>query len=468
MRSFANQLLASPDEEMSFAELIDRNGLGVLKWMQQKGYITPTQYKSAFDSKDNLTAEAKNDLKGVMYQSIFQNGNTHLEEMFNALPSKAQKAILATAYRDYDSPNAERMNAEIQDSISAYYALSQDPAFANAKNYKEARIAAEAWKRQLAFDDVTGESYLPAEKYSNFALLLATMYKGQTQTFIQNTFKNIFDLVQGTQETTLFNEPDNTPRTLEEAINEAISNVRTELLINNQFNYNGQQRSNVLAGDSATGQQGRQGSGGGTPSGERVEGGDGTADRPGGIESGSTEEEIERREAELASRVEVSDDDWQEGDNEKPTYKRSIIIDGKHTATQVDQPDKDGHYTGSYFEFDNKRFGDIAEIVDYIDSGHTLASKIAQAEAETDTEPTEAQKEAGNYKKGNVRIGQFDITVENPKGSVRRGTDASGKAWEQTMQNTYGYIRGTEGVDGDHIDVSVARKAWTATISTCS
>lgn len=158
-------------------------------------------------------------------------------------------------------------------------------------------------------------------------------------------------------------------------------------------------------------------------------------------------------EAELVSRVEVSDDDWQEGDNDKPTYKRSIIIDGKHTVTQVDQPDKDGHYTGSYFEFDNKRFGDIAEVVDYIDNGNTLASKIAQAEAETDTEPTEAQKEAGNYKKGHVRIGQFDITVENPKGSVRRGVDASGKAWEHTMRNTYGYIRGTEVVDGDHIDV---------------
>lgn len=453
MRIFANQLLASPDEEMSFAELVDRNGLGVLKWMQQKGYITPTQYKSAFDSKDNLTAEAKNDLKGVMYQSIFQNGSTHLEEMFNALPSKAQKAILATAYRDYDSPNAERMNAEIQNSISAYYALSQDPAFANAKNYKEARIAAESWKRQLAFDDVTGESYLPAEKYSNFALLLATMYKGQSQTFIQNTFNHIFDLVQGTQEATLFEEPDNTPRSLVEAINEAISNVRTELLINNQFNYNGQQRSNVLAGDSATGQQGRQGSDGGTPSGERVEDGDGAADRSGGTESGSTEEEIERREAELASRVEVSDDDWQEGDNESPTYKRSIIIDGKHTATQIDKPDENGHYTVSYFEFDNKRFGDIAEIVDYIDNGNTLASKIAQAEAETDQNPTEAQKEAGNYKKGHVRIGQFNITVENPKGSMRRGTDANGNPWETTMQNTYGYIRGTEGVDGDHIDV---------------
>ena len=82
MRSYANLLLKSTDDEMSFAELVDRNGMDVLKWMQQKGYITSTQYKSAFDSKGNLTAEAKNDLKGIMYQSIFQNGNTHLEEMF--------------------------------------------------------------------------------------------------------------------------------------------------------------------------------------------------------------------------------------------------------------------------------------------------------------------------------------------------------------------------------------------------
>ncbi|MBR5002762.1 MAG: Eco57I restriction-modification methylase domain-containing protein, partial [Bacteroidaceae bacterium] len=47
----------------------------------------------------------------------------------------------------------------------------------------------------------------------------------------------------------------------------------------------------------------------------------------------------------------------------------------------------------------------------------------------------------------------FDITIEQPQGSIRRGVDANGKAWESKMHNTYGYIRGTEGVDGDHIDV---------------
>lgn len=82
-----------------------------------------------------------------------------------------------------------------------------------------------------------------------------------------------------------------------------------------------------------------------------------------------------------------------------------------------------------------------------------LGEKIANAEANTDINPTEAQKEAGNYKKGHVRVGTFDISIEQPKGSVRSGVDANGKKWETTMQNTYGYIRGTEGVDGDHIDV---------------
>lgn len=78
---------------------------------------------------------------------------------------------------------------------------------------------------------------------------------------------------------------------------------------------------------------------------------------------------------------------------------------------------------------------------------------IAKAEQEVDSSPSEAQKEAGNYRKGHVKIDGFDITIENPKGSVRSGVDGDGKPWSVTMNNTYGYIRGTEGVDGDHIDI---------------
>lgn len=78
---------------------------------------------------------------------------------------------------------------------------------------------------------------------------------------------------------------------------------------------------------------------------------------------------------------------------------------------------------------------------------------LFDAEQEVDINPTEAQKSAGNYKKGHIKIDGYDITIETPKGSERSGVDTNGQPWSVTMNNTYGYIRGTEGVDGDHIDV---------------
>lgn len=458
MRSFANLLLRTSDDEMSFAGLVDSNGANVLKWMSQRGFITPTQYKSAFDSKGNLTPESKNDLRGIMYQSIFKDGSTRLEEMFNVLPVKAQKAILATAFRDYDSPNSERMVDEIQNSVRAYYALSQDKMFAEAKNFKEARTAIESWKRQYQMDDVTGESYLPADNFSNFVLHLAAMYKGESQSFIQNTFGKIYDLIQGTQEETLFEQPDNTPRTLVQAIKEALN-----------LDYNGQQRSNVLVGDTATSQRGQQGSNGTLAPRERVENRNGTTDDTGRTESIGGQSEIEsslsqeemlfsddtdnQLSAKIARRIEVQEDDWIESGKYGDTYKQTIIVDGTHKVIKVDAPDTKGNYIGSAYEYDSQTFGDLLDVLNYIDASLSLANAVAVAEKETDTTPTEKQKEAGNYKKGHVQVGTFNITIENPKGSVRSGIDTEGNKWETTMQNTYGYIRGTEGVDGDHIDV---------------
>lgn len=616
MRSFANLLLKSNDEDTSFAGLVDNNGVEVLKWMSQRGYITPTQYKSAFDSKGNLTAEAKNDLRGIMYQSIFKGGSTRLEEMFNAMPAKAQKAILATAFRDYDSPNADRMIEEIQNSIRAFYALSQSEDFVNAKTFKDARLAVEGWKIQYQIDDVTGESYLPAENFSNFALLLATMYKGENQSVIQGTFNKLYDLIQGTQEPNLFEQPDNTPRSLAQAIYETLN-----------ITYDGQQRSNVLVGDSSASQRGQQGSTGNAATGERIESGERTADSAGSIEAESTtggetvhQPQPERKGLEQTSDVGrkgdstgVADDATQEvlgasnrgdirvleegldtsysaysddsertrrtaeserlvslakqhglfipaeviktltGKVAKRTGESVVYIDtaaGKVTKVKdpyakaamksgvqpedaafehrvhnllfpetaytlegiseemgdvrivlsqdfiqnYDQPTKEqiaealaarGLYPEDNYSFgnelvsvtdvegDNVLLGEdgtvyfidpiirfkkpLREILAALGGAEqkapTIGEQIQAAEAEVNTNPTEAQKEAGNYKKGHVQIGTFNVTIEQPKGSVRSGVDKGGKKWEVEMQNTYGYIRGTEGVDGDHIDV---------------
>ena len=308
MRTFANLLLSSNDDEISFAGLIDKNGVDVLNWLGQKGYITPTQYKSAFDTKGYITAEAKNDLRGIMYQSIFQGGSTRLEEMFNTMPAKAQKAILATAFRDYDSPKSESMIVEIQNSIRAYYALSQSADFMNAKTYKDVRLAVEGWKKQYQIDDATGESYLPAENFSNFALLLATMYKGEKQTLIQGTFNKLYDLIQGTQEADLFETPDNTPRTLSQAIKEVLN-----------IDYNGQQRNNVLVGDTTTSQRGEQGSTRDAATRERTKDGERTTDSAGSIEA--------------ESRVAQNEQENTKSQGKKPNIRRIGRVIGSSLST---------------------------------------------------------------------------------------------------------------------------------------
>lgn len=91
---------------------------------------------------------------------------------------------------------------------------------------------------------------------------------------------------------------------------------------------------------------------------------------------------------------------------------------------------------------------------------HTKFSlRLKSAIEDTETNPSDAQKESGNYKKGHIKFGGYDYTIENPKGSTRSGKDADGKEWKVTMHDTYGYIRGKFGKDGDHLDMFINDKA---------
>ena len=161
----------------------------------------------------------------------------------------------------------------------------------------------------------------------------------------------------------------------------------------------------------------------------------------------------EAEEQALRNRITETDEEWTEPSANGDIYKQKLLIDGKEVI-KVDAPDESKNYPGTYYEVDGKQFGDLQEVVRHLDGAEQpLSAKIKTASTDVNTEPTEAQKEAGNYKKGHVQVGTFDITIEQPEGSVRKGTDANGKQWESKMHNTYGYFRGTEGVDGDHIDV---------------
>lgn len=70
-------------------------------------------------------------------------------------------------------------------------------------------------------------------------------------------------------------------------------------------------------------------------------------------------------------------------------------------------------------------------------------------------EPTEAQKRAGNYAHGHVQVQGLRIAIENPVGSVRSGVTREGKIWRTVLQHHYGRIKGTDGADGDEVDVFI-------------
>lgn len=105
----------------------------------------------------------------------------------------------------------------------------------------------------------------------------------------------------------------------------------------------------------------------------------------------------------------------------------------------------------------NSGRNDTGSILESNQQGEKHQERVAAAEDLTDTNPSDAQKIAGNYRKGKARVLGMEISIENPKGSTRSGVDPNGKAWSITMPQPYGYILGTVGKDKDHVDVYIGR-----------
>lgn len=95
---------------------------------------------------------------------------------------------------------------------------------------------------------------------------------------------------------------------------------------------------------------------------------------------------------------------------------------------------------------------DGAKTISVVDA---LAQGASTGILNTGEDPTQAELEANNYKTAKVVIAGMQIAIENPIGSVRRGVDAEGNAWETQMTAHYGYFEGTMGADGDELDVFI-------------
>jgi 5'(3')-deoxyribonucleotidase len=111
-----------------------------------------------------------------------------------------------------------------------------------------------------------------------------------------------------------------------------------------------------------------------------------------------------------------------------------------------------------------KRNDDIIDVIEDVFADKKEIEKIVEqlAEMDIETEPTEKQKESGNYSKGRIKFKGLDIVIENPKGSWRFGKGwMRGERWAQRMKAHYGYIAndgGQDTADGDKVDVFIGPK----------
>lgn len=129
---------------------------------------------------------------------------------------------------------------------------------------------------------------------------------------------------------------------------------------------------------------------------------------------------------------------WDEGPVRKPAYRQTMV-----SARSLDEyPDTD--------------------LEEPTDASEPTEQRDMSGAYDANTNPTPAQKEAGNYKKGKVRVAGMAMSIENPKGSMRSGTNKEGKAWEIQMTAHYGYILGSNAGDGDNLDVFLTDDAETA------
>ena len=211
---YASLLFASSEEGKSLSDLVSRNGVDVLQWMNRKGYISDNQYSSALNKQGALTTEAREDLKAILYQILFDGGHISIKKDFDDLPKSAQNALLQTVHRAIGLPENSEIIELLQKSIGAYAGLLQYDTFREAKTPEEVSMAIDNWAgMQDLFSDKSN-----GEIFGNFALKLAEEMRVSTQRKLASLLNELYDVVQGSGEDTLFEASETTPKSLQEAV----------------------------------------------------------------------------------------------------------------------------------------------------------------------------------------------------------------------------------------------------------
>lgn len=297
----------------------------LVKTLVDKGIIGQNEVAQMMDSPERLSAQGREYVKNLLLGSIFKPETIRMLGIDSTVKNKAINAIRSVM--DNMKLGEFSLRDEIDQAIQLLY---------------EARRGGNKVDTLLRTSDMYGED--AAKRYPSISQMMALALEGKVA-----DFRDLLDE---------YNRIAASRNTGEGSIFEAAPTK--EELVNEYLNFKkwqdyGTGHSENEGGNDVSGVEKPQqeASGGNEPA---------EAERP------RVEEADDLENKELESRIEVTDEETETPSKYGPIMKQKILIDGDKEVIKVDEPNEKGEYTGSYYEYDGKKFGDLNEVTEYIDS----------------------------------------------------------------------------------------------------
>ena len=296
----------------------------LVKTLVDKGIIGQNEVAQMMDSPERLSAQGREYVKNLLLGSIFKPETVRMLGIDSTVKNKAINAIRSVM--DNMKLGDYSLRDEIDQAIQLLY---------------EARQGGNKVDTLLRTSEMFGED--AAKRYSSISQMMALALEGKVA-----DFRDLLDE---------YNRIAASRNTGEGSIFEAAPTK--EELVNEYLNFKkwqdyGTGHSENEGGNDVSGveEPQQEASGGNEPA---------EAERPRVGEA----DDLENKE--LESRIEVTDEETETPSKNGPIMKQKILIDGDKEVIKVDEPNDKGEYTGSYYEYDGKKFGDLNEVVEHID-----------------------------------------------------------------------------------------------------
>lgn len=316
----------------------------LVKTLVDKGIIGQNEVAQMMDSPERLSAQGREYVKNLLLGSIFKPETIRMLGIDSTVKNKAINAIRSVM--DNMKLGDYSLRDEIDQAIQLLY---------------EARQGGNKVDTLLRTPDMFGED--AAKRYSSISQMMALALEGKVSDFrdLLDEYNRIAK-ARNTGEGNMFEAAP----TKEELINEYLNFKKWQ-------DYGTGHSENEGGNDVSGVEEPQQEASGGNEPAE--------AERP------RVEEPDDLVNKELESRIEVTDEETETPSKYGPIMKQKIVIDGDKEVMKVDEPNKKGEYTGSYYEYDGKKYGDLNEVVEYVD-GKVKEKPLPLLPKEENPDPT--------------------------------------------------------------------------------